>query len=235
MATQAMISLVILGLVIARAVNIFTQAEPGPRHRGSAASLGSAGGPRRRSQAPVAPLGASAPHWWIGVLFAIGSACFFVGPFPGFIDLVGSSADGVVFFVGSLFFTCAALLQLRMRLRALDRRLVGDPGPARRDRLLQRRHLPGDAAQLRHRRRRPAGLAPRGVRLRLLPGFRLLAYRAVRHLREGRSSRGSRPSTSPAASCSGSRPSAATCCRRPGTPSTCRSPTPAPRLVPSAS
>ena len=50
--------------------------------------------------------------WWVGVLFAIGSACFFVGPFPGFVDLVGSSADGVVFFVGSIFFTSAALLQL---------------------------------------------------------------------------------------------------------------------------
>jgi hypothetical protein len=56
-----------------------------------------------------------APHrltWWVGVLFAIGSICFFVGPFPGFVNLVGSSADGVVFFVGSLFFTSAALLQL---------------------------------------------------------------------------------------------------------------------------
>ena len=56
-----------------------------------------------------------APHrltWWVGVLFAIGSLCFFVGPFPGFVNLVGSSADGVVFFVGSLFFTSAALLQL---------------------------------------------------------------------------------------------------------------------------
>ena len=50
--------------------------------------------------------------WWIGVLFAIGSVCFFVGPFPGFVNLVGSSADGVVFFVGSIFFTSAALLQL---------------------------------------------------------------------------------------------------------------------------
>jgi hypothetical protein len=49
--------------------------------------------------------------WWIGVLFAIGSACFFVGPFPGFVQLVGSAADGTVFFVGSLFFTSAALLQ----------------------------------------------------------------------------------------------------------------------------
>jgi hypothetical protein len=50
-------------------------------------------------------------NWWIGVLFAIGSTCFFVGPFPGFVDLVGSAADGIVFFVGSLFFTSAALLQ----------------------------------------------------------------------------------------------------------------------------
>jgi hypothetical protein len=48
---------------------------------------------------------------WIGVLFAIGSACFLVGPAPGFIDLVGSAADGVTFFVGSIFFTSAAFLQ----------------------------------------------------------------------------------------------------------------------------
>ena len=54
------------------------------------------------------------PHrasWWIGVLFAIGSTCFMLGPLPGFIQLVGSAADGTVFFVGSLFFTSAALLQ----------------------------------------------------------------------------------------------------------------------------
>jgi hypothetical protein len=49
--------------------------------------------------------------WWIGVLFSIGSLCFFVGPLPGFVQLVGSAADGTVFFVGSLFFTSAALLQ----------------------------------------------------------------------------------------------------------------------------
>jgi YrhK-like protein len=48
----------------------------------------------------------------IGVLFAIGSVCFLVGPFPGYLQLVGSSADGVTFFVGSIFFTAAALLQL---------------------------------------------------------------------------------------------------------------------------
>jgi hypothetical protein len=50
--------------------------------------------------------------WWIGVLFAIGAACFLVGPFPGFVELVGSKVDGIVFFVGSIFFTSAATLQL---------------------------------------------------------------------------------------------------------------------------
>ena len=49
--------------------------------------------------------------WWTGVLFAIGSTCFLVGPFPGLVELVGSEIDGVVFFVGSLFFTSAAALQ----------------------------------------------------------------------------------------------------------------------------
>ena len=52
------------------------------------------------------------PVWWVGVLFAIGSTCFLVGPFPGFVELVGSTVDGIVFFVGSIFFTSAATLQL---------------------------------------------------------------------------------------------------------------------------
>jgi hypothetical protein len=43
----------------------------------------------------------------------VGSACFFVGPFPGFVQLVGPAADGVVFFVGSIFFTLAAAMELR--------------------------------------------------------------------------------------------------------------------------
>jgi hypothetical protein len=61
--------------------------------------------------------------WWIGVLFAIGSTCFFVGPFPGFVELVGSAADGMVFFVGSIFFTTAAALQFLETINAA-------PGPA---------------------------------------------------------------------------------------------------------
>ena len=47
---------------------------------------------------------ASRETWdrWIAVGFALGSACFFIGPFPGFVQLVGAGADGVVFFAGSL-------------------------------------------------------------------------------------------------------------------------------------
>jgi YrhK-like protein len=54
-------------------------------------------------------------HWdrLIAAGFAIGSACFFIGPFPGFVQLVGPGADGVVFFTGSVFFTLAAGLELR--------------------------------------------------------------------------------------------------------------------------
>ena len=59
-------------------------------------------------------------NWWIGVLFAVGSLCFLLGPFPGFIHLVGSAADGAVFFIGSIFFTTAALLQF-LQSRGRDR------------------------------------------------------------------------------------------------------------------
>jgi hypothetical protein len=69
--------------------------------------------------------------WWIGVLFAIGSACFLVGPFPGFVQLVGAEADGMVFFVGSIFFTSAALLQYLEAANATEQ-----GAPRRRLRLL---------------------------------------------------------------------------------------------------
>ena len=49
---------------------------------------------------------------WVAAGFAIGSVCFFVGPFPGFVQLVGARADASVFFVGSLFFTAAAGVEL---------------------------------------------------------------------------------------------------------------------------
>ncbi len=53
------------------------------------------------------------PTPWISALFSIGSVCFLLGPLPGFASLVGATADAVVFFVGSVFFTSAALLQYR--------------------------------------------------------------------------------------------------------------------------
>lgn len=56
--------------------------------------------------------------WWIGVLFAIGATCFTVGPFPGFVGAVGTHADAVVFFVGSIFFTSAAFLQFLQAINA---------------------------------------------------------------------------------------------------------------------
>ena len=43
--------------------------------------------------------------------FAIGSLCFFVGPFPGYHELVGSAVAGATFFVGSIFFTAGGALQ----------------------------------------------------------------------------------------------------------------------------
>ena len=43
--------------------------------------------------------------------FALGSACFLVGPFPGYTELVGDSADAITFFVGSILFTVGGALQ----------------------------------------------------------------------------------------------------------------------------
>ena len=49
---------------------------------------------------------------WVAAGFGIGSVCFLVGPFPGFVQLVGARADAWVFFIGSLFFTAAGGLEL---------------------------------------------------------------------------------------------------------------------------
>ena len=43
--------------------------------------------------------------------FALGSMCFLVGPFPGYAQLVGNSADAITFFVGSILFTAGGALQ----------------------------------------------------------------------------------------------------------------------------
>jgi hypothetical protein len=47
----------------------------------------------------------------MALCFALGSICFLVGPFPGYAQLVGDSADGVTFFAGSVLFTLGGALQ----------------------------------------------------------------------------------------------------------------------------
>jgi hypothetical protein len=42
---------------------------------------------------------------WMALFFALGSTCFLVGPFPGYVQLVGDTADAVTFFAGSILFT----------------------------------------------------------------------------------------------------------------------------------
>jgi hypothetical protein len=54
----------------------------------------------------------SRTSWWIAVLFIVGSTCFAVGAMPFYAEWVGPRADGITYFVGSLFFTMAAALQL---------------------------------------------------------------------------------------------------------------------------
>src|SRR3954470_24898953 len=51
---------------------------------------------------------------WMALAFAFGSACFLVGPFPGYVQLVGESADAITFFVGSILFTLGGGLPSRL-------------------------------------------------------------------------------------------------------------------------
>ena len=48
---------------------------------------------------------------WMALCFALGSTCFLIGPFPGYAQLVGESADAVTFFAGSILFTAGGALQ----------------------------------------------------------------------------------------------------------------------------
>ncbi len=54
--------------------------------------------------------------------FAIGSLCFFVGAIPFYAEWAGAVGAGVTFFVGSIFFTVAAFIQLSLSGRRLPRR-----------------------------------------------------------------------------------------------------------------
>ena len=60
--------------------------------------------------------------WVIGLLFAIGSTCFVLGPIPLYADAVGPGPTAITFFVGSIFFTTAAYLSYLQVVRDAGRR-----------------------------------------------------------------------------------------------------------------
>jgi len=47
----------------------------------------------------------------MALFFVLGSTCFLIGPFPGYAQLVGASADATTFFIGSILFTAGGALQ----------------------------------------------------------------------------------------------------------------------------
>jgi hypothetical protein len=55
------------------------------------------------------PRGLNSAMAW---LFLIGASCFALGAVPAYATAVGAFADALTFFVGSVFFTSASLLQL---------------------------------------------------------------------------------------------------------------------------
>ena len=59
---------------------------------------------------------------WMALFFVLGSTCFLIGPFPGYVELVGPGADAVTFFVGSILFTGGGAMQVWLS--------VGGPRPA---------------------------------------------------------------------------------------------------------
>jgi hypothetical protein len=71
----------------------------------------------------------------IASLFIVGSACFALGSVPAYADAVGGTADGVTFFVGSIFFTTASFLQLVQAqtpaMTGSDAALLNLPEPVR--------------------------------------------------------------------------------------------------------
>ena len=61
----------------------------------------------------------AALDWPIPIAFAIGSALFALGSVPYYAQAVGAAATAVTYFVGSLFFTSAALMQYLQVVDAL--------------------------------------------------------------------------------------------------------------------
>jgi len=68
----------------------------------------------------------------MGVLFAVGSACFATAAVPTLAYRVGATTDNAVYFVGSLFFTTAGLLQYAQVVGADDPARTGPAARLRR-------------------------------------------------------------------------------------------------------
>ncbi len=56
--------------------------------------------------------------WWVSVLFMVGSACFALGAVPFLSSVLSASVIGLVFFVGSIFFTSAGYAQFVQSINA---------------------------------------------------------------------------------------------------------------------
>lgn len=63
--------------------------------------------------------------WWLGLLFAIGSLCFVIGPIPAFGNAVGEALANTTFFVGSIFFTLASAIAYVQVVRDAGHRWIG--------------------------------------------------------------------------------------------------------------
>ena len=59
--------------------------------------------------------------WQVAFLFMVGSTCFALGSIPWYADAVGARVDGVTYFIGSIFFTTAAWLQVLVSTGAIGR------------------------------------------------------------------------------------------------------------------
>src|SRR5215212_2886920 len=72
------------------------------------------GTPRGEGSVPLsaARVPRSSSARWMALAFAAGSTCFLIGPFPGYLALVGPVADSLTFFVGSLLLTAGGALQV---------------------------------------------------------------------------------------------------------------------------
>jgi hypothetical protein len=132
-----------------------------------------------RARRKAAGAGGFGTTWWAGLFFAIGSACFVVGPIPAYAQAVGGYGDALTYFGGSLFFTSGAYLSYlqvvrpaghRWFARARAVRGSGRCDPDGRHALLQCHHVRRPSRRT-ARPGEPHRLVPGRDRLGVLPGI----------------------------------------------------------------